>query len=95
MHRHPRWSRWGLLCVAVGMLTAVPALGRDDRAAPQRSPLVIEVRYGDSLWTIARQYGDTNRDVRDIVWQIQRENDVVADNLQPGTEITLPAECLP
>jgi len=95
MRRRPRWFRWGLLGVAVGSLTAVPALGGRDTDAPPRPPLVVEVRYGDSLWTIARQYGDPDRDVREIVWQIQQANDVDASRLQPGSEIALPAECLP
>jgi hypothetical protein len=56
---------------------------------------VVEVRYGDSLWTIAREHGDPDRDVRDIVWQIEQVNDVDAGDLQPGSEITIPAECLP
>ncbi len=95
MRRHPRWSRWGLLCVVAGTLSAVPALGRDDRPAQQRPPLLVEVRYGDSLWTIARRYGNPNGDIRDTVWQIHQANDVDADNLQPGTMIAVPAGCLP
>jgi LysM repeat protein len=95
MSRHPRWPRWGLLCVALGALTAVPALGGRDGDAPSRPPLVVEVKFGDSLWTIARQHGGPDRDIRETVWQIRQANDVDAGRLQPGSEITVPAECLP
>jgi len=95
MRRHPRWFRWALLGVVAGLASAVPALGGRDRDLPPRPPLVVEVRYGDSLWTIARKYGDPDRDIRDIVWQIQQANDVDAGDLQPGSEITVPAACLP
>ena len=95
MNRHRNRPRWRLLCVIAGMLTAVPALGGRDHDAPPRPPLVVEVKYGDSLWTIAQLYGDPNRDVRETVWRIARANDVDPANLQPGGEIGIPAECLP
>jgi hypothetical protein len=95
LNRYPRSLRWGLLCIAVGVLTAVPALGGRDAHAPARPPLVVEVRYGDSLWTIAREYGDPDRDVREIVWGIGREDKTDPGNLQPGDEIVIPAEFLP
>ncbi len=95
MNRQPRWSRWGLLGVALGMLIAAPALGGRDSASTPRPPLVVEVRYGDSLWTIAKEYGDPERDVRDILWHIRTANALNAGSLQPGDEIKVPADCLP
>ncbi|MFB3881360.1 MAG: LysM peptidoglycan-binding domain-containing protein [Armatimonadota bacterium] len=95
MGRHPRWLRWGLLCAAAGALTAAPALGGREGADPNGQPLVVEVRYGDSLWTIAREHGDPDRDVRDVVWLIGQANDTDPAELQPGDEIVIPAECLP
>ena len=95
MKRDRRRVRWGVVCAAAGMLAAAPALGGREGVAPARPPLVVEVRYGDSLWTIAREHGDPNRDVRDVVWRIARANRVEAGALQPGEEIAIPAECLP
>jgi hypothetical protein len=91
----PRWTGWMLVCVALGALTAVPALGGRQGDAPHRPPLMVEVRYGDSLWTIAREHGDPGRDIREIVWQIGQANEVDPGNLQPGDEIMIPADCLP
>jgi nucleoid-associated protein YgaU len=52
------------------------------------------VKYGDSLWTIARQYGDPNRDVREVVDAISKENGVEPGRLQPGETLRIPAEYL-
>lgn len=94
MRRRPRWGRWGLLAGVAITLGAVPVGARTERAAP-RPPLRVEVRYGDSLWTLARRYGDPSRDVRDIVAEVMRANSISPQELQPGVELVIPAECLP
>jgi hypothetical protein len=52
------------------------------------------VQYGDSIWTLARRYGDPRRDVRAVVAEIGRANGVNAAELQPGQRLLIPAECL-
>lgn len=90
-----RRAGWMLAGAALGALTAVPALGGREGDVPPRPPLPVEVRYGDSLWTIAREHGDPGRDIREIVWRIGQANELDSGNLQPGDEIMIPAECLP
>ena len=99
MGRKHRGLGWvvllGGLCVVLATLAAAPAVGGREAGAQGRPPLVVEVRQGESLWTIAREYGDPNRDIREIVWQIGRANDLDPGNLQPGDEVAIPPECLP
>lgn len=81
----------------VGAVGAFPALagGRGAVSAAPRPGLVVEVVYGESLWTIAREHGDPAQDVRETVWRIRKANGVEAGRLRPGSTITIPAECLP
>ena len=97
MPRRSRWCRWMALSGVVGALGAFPALagGRGAVSEAPRPPLVVEVEYGESLWTIAREHGDPAQDVRETVWRIRRANGVEAGKLRPGSRITIPAECLP
>ena len=92
--RRPRWSRWALLGGLAAALAAVPVAARPD-AELNAAPLTLKVRYGDSLWTLARTYGDPDRDVREIVAAIMSANSVTPAQLQPGATLLIPAECLP
>jgi hypothetical protein len=97
MDRRRRWVRWMVVSLVVGVVAAFPALAGSRERDPEggRPPLLVEVEYGDSLWTIAREHGDPNRDVREVVYFIRKANDVTAGRLQPGDVLAIPAECLP
>jgi Tfp pilus assembly protein FimV len=90
----PRWSRWALVVGVGAALGTVPVAARTNRDTP-RPPLAVEVRYGDSLWTLARRHGDRDRDVRETVAGLMRANSVRPGQLQPGSVLLLPADCLP
>jgi Tfp pilus assembly protein FimV len=79
---------------ALASAAAFPAFGGREEAAqiPPRPPCLVCVDYGDSLWTIAREYGDPNRDVREIVAAIRRANDVDPGRLRPGRVLAIPSE---
>jgi len=77
--------------LAVG---ALPAAARPDQKI-EGPPLVVEVAYGDSLWTLARRYGDPRRDVRETLLKIMRVNQVHPGVLQPGEMLIIPADCRP
>ncbi len=97
MDRRQRWVRWMVVSLVVGVFAAFPALAgsRQQDLEGARPPLLVEVAYGDSLWTIAREHGDPNRDVREIVYFIRKTNNVTAAKLQPGDVLAIPAHCLP
>jgi len=78
-----------VLAATPGALSA--AGGREAEPAEPRPPLSVQVEYGDSLWTIAREYGDPRRDVRAVVAEIRRANGVDPARLQPGSVLVIPA----
>ncbi len=73
-------------------LGAVPGAARSSREAAPPPPLVVTVRPGDSIWTIAEKYGDPGRDVREIVHAIMQANDADPGQLQAGSRLSIPAE---
>jgi len=93
MRRRPRWGRWISLGVATLAVGVWPVAARTDRptAAP---PLRVQVQHGESVWTIARRHGDPRRDVRAIVAEMIRVNDVSPAALQPGQCLLIPMDCL-
>lgn len=50
----------------------------------------VQVQMGDTLWNLAREYGNTNKDVREVIYEICKLNNVTADTLQAGQYITIP-----
>jgi len=92
----PRWGRWVLLVALAATPGALFAAGgRDTARVETKPPLVVRVEYGDSLWTIARRYGDPERDVREVVAAIRRANGVDPARLRPGSRLVVPPNCLP
>jgi Tfp pilus assembly protein FimV len=77
---------------AIAILASFPAFGRREAEKPQQAPpILVEVEYGDSLWTIARECGDPRMDVREVVAAIRRANEVDPGRLQPGATLAIPA----
>lgn len=50
----------------------------------------VKVRSGDTLWHIASVYGPDDVDIRRIVYEICRQNDVDADTIVPGQILFIP-----
>ena len=93
MARRHRLVFWLALAAIIAALAALPAAARSIRQ-PTPSPHILTVRYGDSLWTLAREHADPRRDVREVVAAIMRENAVSPGDLQPGMTLCLPARFL-
>jgi len=51
----------------------------------------VTVRSGDTLWSLAREYGPAGMDIREAVDWIQRENGLTSPVLRPGQRILVPA----
>ena len=77
------------------LMAAWPVAARSDRRPSLPATRTVQVRAGDSLWTLARKYGDPQQDVREIVQRLGEANQVEAGELQPGTWLRIPADCLP
>jgi len=96
MPKRPRWLRWMFLCGILGVLAAFPAMagGKDGPSPATRDPFLVEVHYGDSLWTLAREHCAKNCDVRDAIALIRQANDADPGNLRPGMILKIPWKCL-
>jgi len=86
----------GVSALAVGALsitlaTAAQAAhaGQPGQSGPGRYAAKVEVRPGQSLWSLAQAY-DPDADPRLVVQQIQQMNSMAGDQLQPGEVLWVP-----
>lgn len=53
---------------------------------------LVIVREGDTLWDIACQYGEKEKDLRSIVYNIRQVNQLETPVVYPGQQIKVPKE---
>ncbi len=76
-----------LICV----LTISGLVGSSEVAAGDKQEYItVKVKYGDTLWNIAKTYGPENRDIRDTIQEICDINGINASTLMAGTYIEIP-----
>jgi LysM repeat protein len=83
----------GASALAIGALSIALATtaqaSHAGQAAPGRYAAKVEVRPGQSLWSLAEAY-DPDADPRLVVQQIQQLNSMAGDQLQPGEVLWVP-----
>lgn len=50
----------------------------------------IIIQSGDTLWNLAKEFGPDHKDVREVVYEICKLNDIAADSIYPGQTIRIP-----
>jgi len=50
----------------------------------------VQVQSGDTLWQLARTYGQAGKDVREVIYDICRLNDTDAASIYPGQMLKIP-----
>jgi nucleoid-associated protein YgaU len=50
----------------------------------------ITVQSGDTLWDLAQEFGPSDKDVREVVYDICKLNEISADSIYPGQTIRIP-----
>ncbi len=50
----------------------------------------VEVVSGDTLWDLAKSYGDSSKDIREVVYEICSVNQIKAQDLYAGQIILIP-----
>lgn len=50
----------------------------------------VEIESGDTIWDIAESYRPDDMDVRKVVFDICKVNDIEADDVQDGMNIIVP-----
>lgn len=78
-----------LMVIAISMVigAAFPVSAAQDQEYNYKE---VKVQSGDTLWKIARTYGDPSRDVREIVYEICDINSVEAGSIYPGQTLKVP-----
>lgn len=83
----------GASALAIGALSialaATAQASHAGQAAPGRYLARVEVRPGQSMWSLA-QANDPDADPRLVVQQIQQLNSLTGDQLQPGEVLWVP-----
>ncbi|MCL1870199.1 MAG: LysM peptidoglycan-binding domain-containing protein [Promicromonosporaceae bacterium] len=91
-----RLTRRGRVAVVVlALLLAAPLLGLGGRAVASGAGKGIEVTVhtvapGETLWGYARQIAKPGQDVRDVVAELHRLNDLPSASLAVGQTILVP-----
>jgi LysM repeat protein len=80
--------------VSIMLATAAQAVhagqaAHTGQAAPGRYVAKVEVRPGQSLWSLAEAY-DPDADPRLVVQQVQQLNSMAGDQVQPGEVLWVP-----
>ncbi len=66
--------------------------GLGDAAGSDKTQYVsVKVEAGDTLWNLAKEYGPSNVDLRRVIYEIEKINNIDAGSLQTGMIITIPS----
>ena len=68
--------------------TVIGANNAESLTKPVYSEIVIQ--SGDTLWNLAKEFGPDGKDIREVVYEICRINDISADSIYPGQTILIP-----
>ncbi len=83
----------GAAALAIGALSMTLATAAQashaGQATPGRYAAKVEVRAGESLWSLAESY-DPDADPRLVVQQIQQLNSMAGDQVRPGEVLWVP-----
>ncbi|WP_051280206.1 cell division suppressor protein YneA [Anaerovorax odorimutans] len=50
----------------------------------------IQIQSGDTLWEIASKFNSTQDDLRKVVFEICKINNITANNIYPGQTVIIP-----
>jgi len=90
--RRRRLRGFGRLLVLVLIIVVSVWVGTRIAGASSDDPVerTYVVRTGDTLWNVALRSYPHDRDPRDLVYLIERRNDLSQGSLQPGQQLVLP-----
>lgn len=65
--------------------------GRLNASTSEQAPRPYQVQPGDTLWAIASEISDEDVDVRVVIAEIKRLNDLDTSSLRNGQSLLIPA----
>ncbi|MBR5641020.1 MAG: LysM peptidoglycan-binding domain-containing protein [Firmicutes bacterium] len=88
-----RFTAFIAVLVIAATFILIPALGFNTASgASTQQYIQVRVEAGDTLWTLAQEYGPSGMDVRNVIYEICQLNGITAADLQAGQYITIPTE---
>lgn len=76
---------------SMALAGAAQATGHPGAPATRGGLTRVEVRQGQSMWSIAETY-DPNADTRVVIQQILQMNSLTSDQVQPGQLLWVPRD---
>lgn len=70
---------------AVGVFSLVEA-----KASEKTNYTEVEICYGDTMWSLAKRYGNPDKDIREVIYDICQANNISASDLHEGQIILVP-----
>lgn len=52
--------------------------------------IVVEVEVNDTLWSIAKEHGSKEMDIRETIYLIKKINELESAMIYPGQELEIP-----
>ena len=88
------WSAVIISCTIIftvcGILT-IRVLASDNKAAASKSVISVEIKKGDTLWSIAQKYYTHEyNSIDEYILEIKRSNRLVSDTIHAGQYIIIP-----
>ena len=88
-----RFTAFVAIMIIARAFVVTTALGFNTASGASTQQYVqVEVKAGDTLWALAKEYGPKDMDVRNVIYEICRLNGITAATLQAGQFITIPVE---
>lgn len=83
------------LFLSIAMVMVISLAGTligENHAESLTKPVYSEIiiQSGDTLWNLAEEFGPDDKDVRQVVYEICKINDISADSIYPGQTILIP-----
>lgn len=64
----------------------------DNKTKAENTYTKITIYKGDTLWSIAKEYGPKNKDIRKTIYEIKELNNLKTSILIPGEQLIIPAD---
>ena len=77
---------WGSLILVFALILSAQITN----ASSERESITVTVHKGDTLWSIAKEYGNDNQDVRKTIDEIKEMNHMQNSTLISGQSIKIP-----